>query len=220
MEKILIYGNGKIAKILYSYLSETYEVVAFTVDDDFMSEKEIMGVKVEKFSSIETIFPPDEVKMIIAVGYVEMNAVRERKYKEAKEKGYHFINYIHSSVLNKAVSMGENNIVLDNVSIQPFAEIGNSNFIWSNAVVAHGCKIEDNCWITSGVTIAGDSIIKSNCFLGVNATVGHNVTIGKENFIGANTLVSKDTNDSEVYVSRGGEKYRLDSQRFLKFTGV
>jgi hypothetical protein len=41
-----------------------------------------------------------------------------------------------------------------------------------------------------------------------------------ETFIGANTLVTKDTNKGDVFISKPGEYFRLDSQRFLQFAKV
>ena len=173
------------------------------------------------FEEVQEKYNVNEYKMIIAVGYVQMNSVREKKYKEAKEKGYNFVNYIHPSVeIHENIKIGENNIILDHVAIQPYASIGNSNFLWSNATLAHGSSIEDTNWITSGAVISGDVTIKSKCFLGVNSAVGHNITIESENFIGANTLVTKNTCEREVYISKEGEKFRLDSKRFLEFAEV
>ena len=57
-------------------------------------------------------------------------------------------------------------------------------------------------------------------FLGVNATIGNNITIESGNFIGANTLITKNTSEKEVFISKDGEKFRLDTERFLKFTGI
>jgi len=220
MEKIVIYGNGKIAKIAYSFLSKVYDIVAFTVDKKVINEKTIFNLPVTDFENVEKKYNPQKYKMILAVGYHEMNKLRQRKFEEAKMKGYNFINYIHPSVeIHKDFEIGENNIILDHVSLQPFSKIGDNNIIWSGAVVAHGCIIEDNCWITSGVTIAGDSIIKSNCFIGINASIGHNIVVEKDNFIGANALVTKNTKEKEVYITSDSKIFRLDSDRFLKFTG-
>ena len=223
MEKIIIYGNGKIAKIIYQFVKKQFDVAAFTVDKGCLEENEveIEGVPLVAFEKLETIFSPEAHKMLICIGYVQMNNIRENKYLESKEKGYEFINYIHPSVdMHDNIKIGENNIILDQVTIQPYVDIGSSNFIWSNAVVAHGARIENTNWITSGVVISGDVTIKSKCFLGVNATIGHNVTINDETFLGANTLVTKSTKEKEVFISKEGEKFRLDSQRFLKFTEV
>jgi sugar O-acyltransferase (sialic acid O-acetyltransferase NeuD family) len=221
MQKIIIYGNGRVSKIIYQFVKKSFDVVAFTVDKEYAQKNTVEGLPLLPFENIENELPAKDHKMLIAVGYVQMNNIREKKYKEAKEKGYQFINYIHPSVdMHDNIIFGENNIVLDHVTVQPYSQIGNSNFIWSNAVIAHGSIIGSNNWITSGVVVSGDSVIKSKCFLGVNATIGHNITIEDENFIGANVLVTKSTNEKEVYISRDGEKFRLDSQRFLQFTGV
>ena len=221
MEKIIIYGNGKIAKIIYHFLKKNFKVAGFTVDKKYIHENSIEGLPLISFEEVQEKYNINEHKMIIAVGYIQMNSVREQKYQEAKEKGYNFVNYIHPSVeIHENIKIGENNIILDHVVIQPYASIGNSNFLWSNATLAHGSSIEDTNWITSGVVISGDVTLKSKCFLGVNSTVGHNITIENENFIGANTLVTKNTREKEVYISKEGEKFRLDSKRFLKFAEV
>lgn len=221
MEKVIIYGNGKIAKIIYHFVKKQFDVVAFTVDKEFIQENKIEDIPLVAFEEIEKSFSIQNHKILIAVGYVQMNKIREKKYYEAKEKGYSFINYIHPSVeLHNNLEIGENNIILDHVTLQPYVTIGNSNFIWSNAVIAHGTIVEDTNWITSGVVVSGDATIKSKCFLGVNSTVGHNAIIRDENFIGANTLVIKNTQEKEVFISKEGDKFRLDSQRFLQFTGV
>jgi len=221
MDKLILYGNGRIAKIIYQFLKSDFDVVAFTVDKDLIEDTVIEDLPVIAFEEIQDKYPPSLFSMLITVGYVGMNAIRAQKYQQAKKKGYSFITYTHPSVQkHDSVVLGENNVILDHVSIQPYAKIGNSNFIWSNAVVAHGCTVEDNCWITSGVSIAGDTVIRSKVFLGINATIGHNITIEDETFIGANCLVTRSTNPKEVYISRDAEKYRLDSQRFLQFSGV
>jgi len=221
MDKLIIYGNGRIARIIYQFLKNHFDVTAFTVDEKLIEENSIEGLPLIPFEDIQEKYSADSYKMLIAVGYIQLNALRAQKYQEAKLKGYSFINYIHPSVeLHDSVKLGENNVILDHATIHPYARIGNSNIVWSNAVIAHGCTVENNCWITSGVTVAGDSTVRSNTFLGVNATVGHNITIEEENFIGANCLVSRSTKPKELYGSRDSEKHRLDSQRFMQFTGV
>jgi sugar O-acyltransferase (sialic acid O-acetyltransferase NeuD family) len=221
LQKVIIYGNGRIAKIIYQFVKKQFDVVAFTVDKECIQKNTVEGLPLLPFENIENELSVKKYKMLIAVGYVEMNNIRENKYLEAKSKGYDFINYIHPSVdIHDNVIIGENNIILDHVTIQPYVKIGDSNSIWSGVVVAHGSTIADTNWITSGVVIAGDAVIKSKCFLGVNSSIGHNVTIEDENFIGSNTLVTKNSEKKEVFISKEGEKFRLDSHRFLQFTGM
>jgi len=222
MKKVIIYGNGKMAGILYKFIRRCYEVVAFTVDERVMSDKKIfLGLPLVAFETVEKDFSVDEYKMIVALGYINMNNLRVQKYKEAKQKGYEFVNYIHPSVIiHDDLIIGDNNVIFDHVSIQPGAMIGNSNYFWSNSVLAHGSSVEDGNWIASGVVISGDTKVGSCTFLGVNACIGHNIIIGDECFIGANALVTKQTTAKSVWLNREAEQFRLDSKRFLVFTGV
>lgn len=222
MEKIVIYGNGKMAAILYQFMRYNYEVVGFTVDEEVMNnQKTYSGLPLVSFDAVEKHFGVDDHKMIIAIGYINMNNLRVQKYSEARQKGYKFANYIHPSVMiHDDLIIGENNVIFDHVSLQPGASLGHSNYFWSNSVLAHGASVEDGNWVASGVVISGDTKIGSRTFLGVNATIGHNISIGDECFIGANALITKQTDAKSVWISRESEKFRLDSKRFLSFSGV
>ena len=221
MKNLVIYGNGRIAKIVYEYVKQSFNVVAFTVDSNLIDEDNLFGVPVVQFDSIAQQFSPDNNSMIVAVGYIDMNDIRAQKTAEAERLGYRFINYVHPSVdIHDGNIEGVNNVILEHVTLQPFAKIGSSNFLWSNSVVAHGSIVGDNNWITSGAVISGDATLGHNNFLGVNSTISHNVTLGDRVFVGANTLVTKPLTDNEVIITGAGEKVRLDSKRFLAFSGV
>jgi sugar O-acyltransferase (sialic acid O-acetyltransferase NeuD family) len=221
MKKLIIYGNGKIAKVIYQYAKKQFNVIGFTVDSKFKFADLFENKPLISFENIEDIYDSKDHFLIIAVGYIEMNNVRKKIFSEVKLKGYQVTNLIDPSVLiHDDVTIGDGNIILDNVSIQPGSKIGSNNFIWSNATIAHGCSINNDSWIASGATIGGDSILDSGCFIGLNSTIGHNVRISKQTFIGANCLVTKSTLPDSVYVSKDSSPLRLDSTRFLKFSSV
>jgi sugar O-acyltransferase (sialic acid O-acetyltransferase NeuD family) len=217
-KKLIIYGNGQMARMFLHFARLEYDVVALTVDRSVLTESVIDGLPVVPFDEIETAYPPSENQLITAVGYLEMNSLRARKYEEGLAKGYAFANYVHSSVIrHPGIAMGGNNIILDHVAIHPYTQLGNSIFVASNASIGHGCTIGNNCWINSGVSIGGETEIGEACFLGINATIGDNIQIGSQCFVGANTLVTRNTLAEEVYVSASGERFPLSSQAFLKF---
>ena len=216
---LLIYGNGNMARMLYEFLKQQFEVIAFTVDDACINSTHFCGLPLAPFSTVERRYSPKEHCMIIAVGFIAMNKIRDDKYREAKEKGYKFANYIHPTVVrHDTVTFGENNIVLDYASIHPYCSLGNSNFISSMTNLGHDCVVGNSCWINSGVSLAGEVKLNDNCFLGVNVAISHRVSLGSRNFIGANTLVNKDTDEDTVLLSDGGEKFPLTSEAFIKFT--
>lgn len=207
-----------MAGMLYHFLKDDYSISAFTVDSHCIKSDCFEQTSLVSFEDIESTHPPDDHKMITAVGYIEMNTIRYDRYKSAKELGYEFINYIHPSVSLKNVTLGSNNIILDHASIHPHTVIGDCNFISSNSNIGHGCQIGDACWINSGVGIGGESTVEDNCFVGINATIGQAVCLHKKTFVGANSLLDSDTEPGSVYLSSKAEKFRLNSSHFLSFS--
>ncbi|HEY9098564.1 MAG TPA: DapH/DapD/GlmU-related protein [Thiobacillus sp.] len=217
-KKLIIYGNGQMARMFLHFARLEYEVAALTVDQAVLADTVIQGVPVVPFEDVEMAFSPASHCLITAVGYREMNDLRARKYQEGKAKGYTFATFVHESVvLHSDVSIGENSIVLDHVAIHPGTHIGRSVFVSSNASIGHGCRIDDNCWINSGVSIGGETRIGEASFLGINASISDNIQIERRCFVGANTLVTRNTGIDEVYVSASGERFPLSSQAFLQF---
>lgn len=221
MSKVIIFGNGQTAEIVYYYFKNDspHEVVAFTADSEFIQSKEYLGLPLIPFESIEKTFPPNIFDMFVALSYKNLNRLRASKYEEAKKKNYKLINYICSKAgIIGDLKMGDNCFILQNQSIQPFVKIGSNVWIWSSTLIGHHAQIGDHCWITSEASIGGNVKIGPYCFLSMNATIGHMVTVGRESFIGANTLITKNTKDKSVYIAKDTEPYLLDSDKFLMIT--
>ena len=221
--KIVIYGNGAMARVLHSYARRCMDVSGFTVDDSCIAAdaSTLCGLPLVPFSRAQEAFDPADCRMIIAMGFIDMNELRERKYVEAREKGYSFTSFVHDSVLiHDDVTIGENCIILDHTSIHPGCRIAQGAFVSGNVNLGHDCTIGSSNWICSGVSIAGGCQIGAGCFLGVNASVAHGVRLGARNFIAANTLVNRSTEDDAVYLSEPGQLFRLNSKSFLRFSRV
>lgn len=220
---ILLYGIGAMARLTMSYISQSTQIAGVTVDDHLLtiSDRAFHGVPLHPFSSIETICPPSAYRMLIAVGYHDMNQLRLQKTKEAKAKGYGFASYVHPSVhVHDGVKIGENTIILDHVAVHPGTTIGHSAFLSSNVSLGHDCHIGDGVLINSGASIAGGAKVGACSFLGVNASVTQGITLGASTFVGAGTLVNRDTEPESVHISSPSETVRLRSRAFLKFCGM
>ena len=216
MEKVIIFGLGDISQIAHFYLSneKQYEIVAFSVDKDFLSQQKFEGLPVVPFENIESIYPPSQFKFFIPLGYTKVNKLREKKFLEAKEKGYRFISYIHpNATIAKNVRIGENCFIFEDNTLQPFVTIENNCILWSGNHIGHHSTIKANCFIASHVVISGGCIIEENTFIGVNATLRDHITIGKSNIIGAGALILSNTEDDKVYVEKETEKSRVPSRR-------
>ena len=221
MSKVVIFGEGRIAETVYFYLKNDspHEVIAFTADADYITGKEFHGLPVVPFEEIQSRYPPEDFRMLVALGYQNMNSLRAAKYRQAKDMGYELIRYINSQASNFVhVPIGDNCVVLENAAIQPGSTVGNNVFIWSGNHIGHHARIDDHCYIAGHVIISGGTTVGSHCFIGVNATIGHEVTIGRESFIGANCFVTKDAEARSVFVVPDTPKFRLDSASFLQLT--
>jgi sugar O-acyltransferase (sialic acid O-acetyltransferase NeuD family) len=221
MSKIVIFGEGKIAKEAYFYLTNDsrHEIVAFTVDENFITKNEMFDLPIIPFGQIQNKYPPDKFKVFVALGYQNLNKLRATKYYEAKEKGYELISYISSRACNFGdVEIGDNCFILENAVIQPQSKIGCNVFIWSGNHIGHHSSIEDHCYISGQVVISGNTTIGPYCFIGVNATIGHEITIGGESLIGAGSLITTNVEEKSVFITQDTPKYRLDSSTFLKLT--
>jgi sugar O-acyltransferase (sialic acid O-acetyltransferase NeuD family) len=216
-KKIIIFSQGLYAEIVNQYLTDDseYEVVAFTLDDEYMKENTYLGLPMVPFSEIEKIYPPKDYFMHVGLSYTNLNHLREERYYQAKEKGYTLPTYISSksTVLTK-YPIGDNCFIFEDNTIQPFVKIGNNVILWSGNHIGHHGEIESHNFISSHVVISGQCLIKSNCFIGVNSTVAHGVTIETENLIGAGSYIAKNTEPKSVYVPPRSVKLDKTSDQF------
>lgn len=206
--ELIIYGNGEMAKLIYHYFKTdtNYKLVAFCADECFIKEKFIFGLPVLPFEKIETLCPAEMYVMFVAIGYSNMKN-RIDMYMRAKEKKYTLISYIHSKVSYDITNnIGENNAILNNVTIEPFSSIGNNNIIWSNVVLCHHSIIKDHSFIASQSLLGGFSLIDNNCFIGYSTTILQNINISEETLIGAKSLVNKNTEAHSKYMGIPAKK--------------
>ena len=221
MSKIIIFGAGKIADEAYYYLNNDspHKIVAFTVDAAYIPVPEKLGLPVVPFEEVQKLYPPDQFRMFVAVGYQDLNKLRAGKYHEAKAKGYELISYVSTRASNIGnVEIGDNCFILENAVIQPCSKVGSNVFLWSGNHVGHHASVGDHCYIAGHVVISGSSRIEEYCFIGVNATIGHEITVGQGSFIGAATLITKNVEPNSVYIAPDTPKFRLDADHFLKLT--
>ena len=221
MKPIVLFGTGKIAEVLLYFLRHhsDHEVAACTVNRPFLPAATWQGLPAIAFEEVEQAYAPEKYAMFVALGYQELNALRAAKCAEAKSKGYTLVSYVHpQSGLPRDCEYGENCFIMNNVLIHPRVRLGNDVFIWSGAMIGHHSTIGDHCWLTSCANISGAVTVGKSCFFAVNATVGHNVVIGDECFLGANALVTKCTENRQVFLGESTKPFRLNSQQFLRMS--
>ncbi|EHP40427.1 acyltransferase [Cupriavidus basilensis OR16] len=223
MMKIVLVGNAITASILNSYLrgDSRYEVVGFTVDDEFVAQGGFEGLTTIGLSQLQETFAPESCRVLMAIGYNDLNRVRESLFLRLKGMGYTVETYVHpDACVYTEHPLGEGCVVLPSAVIEPGVRLGANTMVWCNVTLAHHSLVAENCWIASGTVISGQAKVLRNSFVGVNATVVNEVTVGEYNVVGASALISKDTKSHAVHLARSAEPIRYSSEDYIKYFGV
>jgi len=219
MKALVIFGTGEIAQLAHYYFSNDtdYDVVAFTVDAEYLRENEFCGLPVVPYAELINHYPPGPHELFVALSYSNLNQIRKEKYLNAKSLGYRFASYISSfaTVLND-FKIGENCFILEDNTIQPFVTIGNNVTLWSGNHIGHHATIHDHCFLASHIVVSGGVEIGEACFIGVNATLRDHIKIGERCVIGAGALILSDANPEGVYIGDATARVSVPSTRLTK----
>lgn len=216
MEKVVIFGNGSVAKAAYYKLTldSPHEVIGFTVDPSHLKEKTIFDLPVVPFPDVASIYPPDSYRMIIAVGYVKQNKIKAERFEQAREMGYQLLGHVSSAAfVSPEVKIGENCLINAQSIISPFVQIGDNVTIGVGTFIGHDSVIKDHCFIGDRVAIAGGVTIEPYCFLGIGSIIRNKVTVARECVIGAGALILQDTKAKEVYMGRAADLLPIPSDQ-------
>ncbi|MFN5676557.1 MAG: acetyltransferase [Roseiflexaceae bacterium] len=218
-QPLVIFGSGDIAQLAHYYFTtdSKYEVVAFTVDREYMTVTEFCGVPVVPFDEVSIRFPAYTNHLFVALSYAKINMVRKEKYLAAKALGYTLASYVssHATVLNQG-HIGENCFIFEDNTIQPFVRIGNNVTLWSGNHIGHHSTIQDHVFVASHVVVSGGVTIGAQCFIGVNATLRDHITVGDRCVVGAGVLLLADAEPDGLYIGTATERSAVPSSRVRK----
>lgn len=219
MAKVIIFGITEIARVSHYYFTHDspHEVVAFTVNQKYIKENTFCGLPVIPFEEIESIYPPDDHKMFVAILFGRVNKKRAEIYYQAKAKRYELVSYISSKAFKwDGLVVGDNCFIAECSNCQPFTTIGNDVFIMNSCSVGHDSVIKDHCFLAAHSVVLGLVTVEPYCFIGANSTIRNDVTIARECIIGAGAVILKDTKEKQVYQGATGVLLPFPSDKLLK----
>lgn len=202
--KIVIFGLNDLAELAHYYLiNEFIHPIAFTVNNEYISQNTFCNLPVVPFEELEQHYPPSEYLLFAPIAN---NKIREKIYNEGKTRGYNFFTYVSPKCTDYAMSIGENCFIFEDNTLQPFTTIGNNCILWSGNHIGHHGKIENHIFFTSHVVMSGHCHIKNGAFLGVNSTLRDGITIGENSIIGMGSVVTKNVPDNETWIGSPAKK--------------
>lgn len=203
MKDMVVVGTALFAEVVRDYFQEytDYRVRGFACHAQYKNQDTFGGLPVVSIEELDLYYPPGEIEVFVAIGYRNMNKLRQASYEELKAKGYSFASFIAPNVKTWSSNrFGENVFIFENNVIQPHVQIGFNTILWSGNHIGHHSSIGNHCFISSHVVVSGSCKIGNNCFLGVNSTLHDSLNIGPENLIGAGAVIARDTQEREVFV--------------------
>ena len=200
---VVIFGDQRSAQLAHHCLvhDSSLRVLAFTVDAAYRKANDFDGLPLFDFETLEAHCPPDQVQLLIPMGYQHINGVRRARYEQAKARGYRFASYVSSraSVWGD-LRLGENCLIYDNAIVQPFTTIGDNVIVRSGAHISHHGRVDSHAFIAPMAALAGSVHVGEQAFIGTGAVVIDQVHIAPRSFIGAGAVVTRATEADGVYV--------------------
>ena len=191
MKSLLIFGASSLAKLVHYYATHDndFNVLGFIVDDQYKELDSFLSLPIHTWSEIKNRPKNIETVVYIAIGYRNMH-LRLNAYEKVKEQGFQLINIVaRSSFIADNVVMGNNNLIMPGVVIEPGVKMGSNNVVWSNATICHNTTLGSHNFIASNVTIGGEVCLGNQNFLGFSSVILQQRVIGDEVLVGAQSLV-------------------------------
>lgn len=211
---VIIFGVKDLAQLAHYYLTNDSEhtVVAFSINREFKTSDEFLGLPVVEFESIEQNYPSSSFAFFAPMTGSNINHDREKVYNQIKAKGYSCISYVSSKATQFGNQIGENCFILEDNTIQPFTTIGNNVVLWSGNHIGHHGSIGDHCFFTSHVVMSGHCHIDSHCFFGVNSSIRDGLKIAQGTVVSMGANLISDTEEWGVYVGNPAKKISKSSK--------
>lgn len=204
MNNAIVVGSNAFAQMVRYYIEEenskNVSVVAYSVEKRYLSKNTAEdGLPVLPLEDV--INHAEDYDFYLAIGYSNMNKVRQNIYNSIVNVGGNVCNYQHpSATISPLACIGTGNIIFENVVIQPNVVIGNANILQASCSILHHSVLGDFNFICGGAVVNGVVNIGDRNFIGSNATLRNRITIGSEVLIGANAYVDHSIESDSVIV--------------------
>lgn len=211
MRQIIIFGITDFARELTYYLETDSgdQVVAYTLNKEYIKEETFNGRKLIPYEDLHQFYSKDDVEILITIGYRQMNDIRKNIFQMCKKDNWKIASFIHSSVRNMSIRMGEGNIILENVDLRYESEIGDGNILLTGTCISHNTKIGNFNYFVGG-HIGGYSVAGNNNFVGIRSIIQNNVNIGDYNVIDAGVCLSKTIDNTNLVQASNIKIKKLD----------
>lgn len=216
MKKILIFGSGGHAKVIYSEIIKNKNIKFLGFVDETKKKGDIIIKGKKNFYNLgkisEVIKKKNNFKGIIGIG---SNFVRKKVYEKIilLNKYFKFQKIISkNAIVNSSVIIGDGSFVVSGSVINIGTRIGNHCIINTSSSIDHDNIFEDFSSAGPGVKTGGDVIVGKKSHIGIGTSVKQGIKICNDTIIGANSYVNKNCEKKSIYYGSPAKKIKIRTE--------
>ena len=213
MSKIVIFGSGNHAKVIFSEVIKLKKFKFIGFVDDLKKKGElIISLNKKNYYNLggikEVIRKNKNIKGIIGVG---LNYIREKIVKDIKKinKNFKYQKIISkNATISSNVFIDEGTLIVSGTTINTGTRIGKHCIINTSCLIEHDNKFSDFSSTGPGVITGGNVEVGYQSYLGLGSLVKNNVKILDNSIVGFGSLVNKDCKKNSIYWGSPAKKIR------------
>jgi sugar O-acyltransferase (sialic acid O-acetyltransferase NeuD family) len=204
-EKILVIGGGDLARKVIRLIQKLkkYKIIGYL-------DKQNYGLiyNVKYLGSDDYLKKIKNINVVLAFGANPKDILdRKNVISLIKKNRLKTPNIISTTAkIDKYSSMGNGNLVFDNVVIDHGVNIKEFSLLNINSVICHDSKVSENVIISPGSIILGHSQIGKDVFIGAHSTINQKVIIEEGCVIGFGSTVVKKILSKGLYYGTPAKK--------------
>lgn len=201
-EKIIVIGAGSLGKLTIDCILRNKDCyvnnIAILDDDRSTHNCSILGVPIiGSVDQAEILGKKKDTTFVVAIAN---NNIRKKIVNENPKLNYKSIISKMATISSFSV-IGEGNIILPGVVVDPEAKIKNHVIVNKSSTIAHDVILHDFSQVSPGVNFGGYVEVGECSFIGLGASILPLIKITKDVVIGAGAVVTKDIDvPSSVFV--------------------
>lgn len=200
MKKICIIGTGGFAKEILCLLTDMgkYDQVECFMEPDFLfsnlTKLSIMDKPIKPMSHFNSI----KQEAIIGTGD---SKIRKKVVEKQLPKDTMYSTIIHpSATISKWVEIGKGAVICAGSIITCGITIGDFAHLNLGTTIGHDCQIGDYFTTAPSTNISGECTIGDHVYFGTGSATKQGVKIGNHIIVGMGSMVTKNLEDSGVYI--------------------
>lgn len=221
MKKIIIFGSGNHAKVIYSEIIKIKNLKFLGFIDENKKKGEIVISGKKNFTNLgcmsKVLQKKNDFSGIIGIG---SNFLRKKVYEDILllDRYFKFEKIISKdAIVDQSVIVGKGSFVVSGSVINIGTKIGDHCLINTSTSIDHDNIFEDFSSTGPGVKTGGNVIVEKKSHIGLGSSVKQGVKIFKDCVIGANSYVNKNCQKNSLYFGSPIKKikHRKEFENYL-----